>query len=76
METQRILKIMEETEKLQRSLDVPVMISSDEVLKIVVNDLIKKYKSCVERKDTEHIEVFEKVLRYYLSEEEFEEMTK
>lgn len=76
METQKMLRAIEEAEKLQRSLDVPVMISFGEVLKIVVNDLIKKYKSCVERKDTENIEAFKKVLRYYLSEEEFKEMTK
>lgn len=53
---------------LTKSLMVPVMIDHEQVLKIVVEDLIKKRNSPTNKIRDE----FDAVLRYYLDEEEFE----
>jgi hypothetical protein len=63
-----IQKVMETYEELSRAMDVSVKISHGEVLKIVVRDLISKRNSAAnEIKDS-----FDNVLRYYLSQQEFE----
>lgn len=71
-----VMNIMKTAEDLERTLDVSVKISHGQVLQVVVNDLVAKYKSCVQRKDDDNIKAFERVLHYYLSEEEFIELTK
>lgn len=54
--------------ELQRSLDVPVMINHEQVCKVVVEDLISK-RNAPSNKIKEH---FDAVLRYYITEDEFE----
>jgi hypothetical protein len=53
---------------LTKSLMVPVMIDHEQVCKIVVEDLIAKRNSPSNKIRTE----FDAVLRYYLTEDEFE----
>ena len=68
-------EIMRTAKALHDSLSVPVMLDHGEVLKLIVSDLVAKYKSNVERGNAEWISVFEKVLSYYLSREELEAIT-
>lgn len=68
----RDMAILEEASNLERSLDVSVKISFSEALHVVVNDLVKKYKSCVQRNDEENAAAFKTVLLYYVSQDEFE----
>lgn len=59
---------MEAHRSLTKSLQVPVMIGHEQVLKIVLEDLIAKRNAPTnEIKDS-----FDKVLRYYLTQDEFE----
>ena len=53
-----------------RSIAVPVMLDHSEALKLIVADLVAKYRHNAERGDTEWTPVFEKVLSYYLTPEE------
>ena len=59
---------MIEYQELKDSLDVEVRIDWRQVLKLVVNDLISKRNS----PSNKDIESFDKVLIYYLGEEDFE----
>lgn len=65
------LSLIETHQSLKDSLDVTVKIDWRQVLKITVEDLIKKYRSCVERK-SDHQHAFKQVLLYYLGDAEFE----
>ncbi len=73
---EQMMEIMETARELESTLDVSVKLGHGEALRITVEDLVRKYKHCIEIKDTENIEAFGKVLRYYLSEDEFIEYTK
>ena len=66
--------IREASRALMKTLVVPVLLDHGEVLKLIIADLVSKYKFNVERNDEEWIPIFEKVLKYYLTEEEFEEI--
>lgn len=57
-------------QELKDSLDVKVKIDLRQVLKIVVRDLISKRNS--KKEDSEAREAFDKVLLYYLGDEDFE----
>lgn len=62
------MKYREELRKSRKLLQVSVKIDHEEELKIVVNDLIAKRNS-----PTNNIrDAFDAVLRYYLTEDEFE----
>jgi hypothetical protein len=74
MNMNRDMRLMKEQDELMDSIAVSVKISYGESLKVVVNSLIAKYKSCVECNDTKKIEAFGIVLRCYLTEEEFDKM--
>jgi len=63
--------LLETHQVLKDSLGVEVKIDWRQVLKITVEDLIKKYDSCVERK-SDHQNAFKEVLLYYLGDEDFE----
>ncbi len=63
----RELEIMKSYRKLNDALKVTVKIDHAEVLKIVVDDLIKK-RNCPTNKVRDS---FDDVLRYYLDEDEF-----
>lgn len=68
MKQKTLIQIHQETID---SLDVTVKIDWRQVLKVTVEDLIKKYNSCVERK-SDHQHAFKEVLLYYLGDEDFE----
>jgi hypothetical protein len=65
------ISLIETHQSLKDSLDVTVKIDWRQVLKITVEDLIKKYRSCVERK-SDHQHAFKEVLLYYLGDKDFE----
>lgn len=65
------ISLIQTHQHLKDSLDVTVKIDWRQVLKVTVEDLIKKYHSYVERKiDNQH--AFKEVLLYYLGDEDFE----
>jgi hypothetical protein len=74
MTQERDIALMKTQNKLMDALSVSVKISHDEALKVVVNDLVEKYKSCVSRGDAENEEAFSTVLKYYIGEEAFNQM--
>jgi len=65
--------LIEKYREIQKVCSAKVTILHDQVLEIVVADLIAKYKTCKQRND-EYADSFAKVLRFYLSEEEFDEI--
>lgn len=65
------LSLIETHQNLIDSLDVTVKIDYRQVQKVVVEDLIKKYTSCVERKSDKQ-ESFKIVLLCYLTQEELD----
>jgi predicted kinase len=67
------LKLLKNYRALERSMTVSVTISHNQAIEIVVADLIVKYKSCKQR-DDEYKDAFAKVLRFYLTEDEFNEI--
>ena len=54
------------------ALSAQVRISHGEVLRIVTQDLMSKYKSNCERGDSFWADAFRTVLRYYMSEDEID----
>ena len=64
---------IEKYRELESVGSAKVTILHDQVLEIVVADLIAKYKACKKRND-EYTYSFSKVLRFYLTEEEFAEV--
>ncbi len=56
--------------EIDDALSETVRISHVEVTRLVVSDLISKYKFNQERGDERWARVFEEVLRYYLDEQE------
>ena len=67
-----IYEIMRISDELQDSISKTVKISFGEVLRIVVDDLVEKYKHNVDR-NQEWADAFKKVLSYYLTEDEMNE---
>jgi hypothetical protein len=65
------MNLLKTQDELMETLAVGVKISHGEALKVTVNDLVEKYKSCVKRGDDQYIDAFSLVLKYYLGEEEF-----
>lgn len=57
-----------------RALSVPVMIGHGEVLKVIIKDLVSKYRHNMERGDLKWMTVFRAVLGYYLSQDEVESL--
>lgn len=64
---------IETREQIRRAACKSVLLDQSEVLRLVVEDLVAKYKANRERKDREWVDAFGKTLRYYLTQEEFEE---
>jgi len=65
--------VIETYKEMEDSLASTVKISHSEVCRLVVIDLIKKRKFCVERMcSSKTIDAFETVLRYYLTEDEYD----
>jgi hypothetical protein len=64
----RLLEIYDE---LKDSLSVTVKIDNNQVHKVIIRDLIRKRKSCIERKVVDAVEHFDYILKYYLGEEDF-----
>jgi len=58
--------------KLNQVGSKQVTISHGEVLNIVVDDLITKYKACLKRNDKRYTQSFKTVLSFYLTEEEIQ----
>jgi hypothetical protein len=61
--------------QMDDALSKTIKISNNQVLEIVVSELIEKYQFNIERGDKEWASVFEKVLRYYLNEQEMSHLT-
>jgi hypothetical protein len=59
--------------ELEDATSMSIKIRHDQVCEIVVADLMAKYKASKKRND-EYKEAFAKVLRFYLTEDEFQEM--
>jgi len=67
------LEIMKKYRELESSTAMSVKIRYDQICQIVVADLMTKYKACSQRND-EYKESFAKVLRFYLTEDEFKDI--
>lgn len=67
------IRLIEKYRELQKSGSAKVTILHEQVIEIVVADLIVKYKACKERDDG-YMSSFAKVLRFYLTEDEFAEI--
>jgi hypothetical protein len=66
-------KLIETRKEIEDALSTTIKISHDQVLDIVVMDLVKKYKAALGRGD-ELGPAFEKVLRFYLTDDELKQM--
>ena len=53
-------------EELKDSLSDIVKIDNGQVQKVIVRDLIKKRKHCIEFRNNEGVEHFDYILKYYL----------
>jgi len=69
-----LISILDTHRAIDRALSISVKISHEEALRIVVSDLVGKYRHCWLSGEAEYVSAFEKVLRYYLSEEEMEQI--
>lgn len=63
-------QVLKTHREMELALSKSVLISQDQVVMLVVDDLIGKFEFNLERGNREWSDVFEKVLRYYLTEEE------
>ena len=64
------MECMKQSDKLRKSLRVPILIDSDQVSYIVVSELISIRNAEVNRNIDK--EPWDKVIRHYLSEDEFQ----
>ena len=64
-------RIMEMHREQMESLQVDVKIDHNEVMKLVIRDLIQKYMSRSCEANKENHAAFERVLVYYLGEDDF-----
>lgn len=69
-------ELLKTYDDLMDTLSVKVKVEHGEILRLVVADLLKKYKSNTARNDKKYIDAFATVLKFYLTEEEFIEYTK
>ena len=67
------LGLIEKYEDLQGAVSMKITIRHDQICEVVIADLMSKYKACL-KLDDEYKDAFAKVLRFYLSEDEFKEM--
>lgn len=67
------LELIEKYKELSSVGSAKVTISRDQVLEVVVVDLMAKYKACKNRGD-DYAGSFAKVLRFYLTDDEFDEV--
>jgi len=70
MTNEEYINLSRTSESLRRSLSVPVMLDYEEAQKIIISDLVAKYKSNVDRGEAEWAEVFRKTLSYYVDSKE------
>jgi len=70
------LEINKLSDALNKSLSVEVKLGREEAEKIVVADLVAKYRSNVERGDLFWADSFKTVLRYYLTVDEIKALIK
>ncbi len=69
--------ITKNSRELEDMLAVPVKLSHGEAFRLVVNDLVGKYKFSLERRDSESAAAYEAVLLLgYVTEEELTELLK
>ena len=73
MSIQNDQALIDKYKEIQDALSMTVKIQHEQVLEIVVADLMAKYKSCLSL-NHECKEAFEKVLHYYMGDEDFKEM--
>lgn len=73
MTIERDFDLIEKYKELESVGSAKVTISRDQVLEVVVGDLMAKYKACKSR-DDEYAGIFLKVLQFYLTDDEIEEM--
>lgn len=62
-------------EELSAAISKTVKIPHNQVVHLVVDDLIEKYRYNIRRNNKEWSSAFEKVLSYYLTEEELKDVT-
>lgn len=67
------LGLIKKYRELEDATSMTVKIRQDQICEIVVADLMAKYKACSKRND-EYKDSFANVLRFYLDEDEFNEM--
>lgn len=65
--------LIDKYRELEDSMSMSIKIRHDQVCEIVVADLMSKYKACSQRND-EYKTAFDKVLHFYLTDDEFNEM--
>jgi len=75
MSIKRDFSLIDKVKEIEDALSMTIKIDHNQVCEIVVADLIGKYKASVKRNDTKYIDSFATVLRFYLTEDEFSEMT-
>lgn len=67
------LGLIQKYRELEDATSMTVKIQQNQICEIVVTDLMAKYKAC-DRRNVEFKDAFAKVLRFYLTDEEFAEM--
>ena len=73
MNNDDVFRIMEVHKEIADSLCTTIKVHHDQVFYIVVNDLVNKYRYC---NDITMKDQFHKVIRFYITEEELQEMLK
>lgn len=75
MDTPQAKNLIDTHQALMDSLKVPVNIDHGEVIRLVANDLIAKYKMARKMGNTDNAEHLNAVLKtYYLTSEQFDEL--
>jgi hypothetical protein len=69
------LNFLKNHRKTQEATSMTIKINYGQVCEIVVYDLMAKYKACAKRND-EYKDAFAKVLSFYITDDEFNEMIK
>ena len=68
------IELLKTYEEIRTATDLTIKLRNEEVDRIVVAALLDKYQGQVNRNDKKYMELFKNVLRFYLTEEELEEM--
>ena len=77
IDREEMTEIMARRDEMLNSLAVSVKISHGQALTLIVADLVAKYKYVLEDDRKKDIQTsFKDVLRYYVDEEEFEQLMK